>query len=62
MIYVKGEQSNFKESVIRYKNPIPIPIPIPRQRQIEIEIEIAIGIEKIERNSVIGEEFFKLCG
>ena len=58
MIYVKGEQSNFKESVIRYKNPIPIPIPIPRQRQ----IEIAIGIEKIERNSVIGEEFFKLCG
>jgi hypothetical protein len=60
MIYVKGEQSNFKESVIRYKNPIPIPIPIPRQRQ--IEIEIAIGIEKIERNTVIGEEFFKLCG
>jgi hypothetical protein len=57
MIYVKGEQRNFRESVIRYKKPIPIPI--PRQRQ--IEIEIAIGIEKIERNNVIGEEFFKLC-
>jgi hypothetical protein len=55
MIYVKGEQSNSHVTVFKDKKPIPI----PRQRQ--IEIEIAIGIEKIARNNVIGEEFFKLC-
>jgi hypothetical protein len=57
MIYVKGEQSNSHVTVFKDKKPIPIPI--PRQRQ--IEIEIAIGIEKIARNNVIGEEYFKLC-